>query len=304
MAQLSVADDDPEGPPERSTRAAGLAWMMVANVLFAIMTIAARMASRSAEWATVAGARAFVGGLVALAFAIKARKSLRSRRPRLSWARSILGTVSMLTTFYALSSHELAVGDALTLFATTPIFIALLSPVVLGERPGRGLWAILMLAFAGVSLVAGPHLSSGGLPAASAFCAAVFSAFAMMTLRLMRRDAPGAEPESPEAIAFHFAAVSFTVHAAISLFVWRDPAPVDWWFLALAGLSGGLAQLAMTRAYALAQAAQLGAISYLGTVLGFLLAVVLLGERPEWSQIGGAILVVTAGVLLARTTAA
>ncbi len=273
--------------------------MMVANVLFAAMTMSARLASRSASWSTVGATRAFFGALVAALIAWRTGKSLRTSRPGMSWARSIFGTLSMLATFYALGSKSLAVGDALTLFATAPLFIAVLAPVFLGERTDRSLWGVLLVAFAGVALVAGPHLSAGGLPALAAFLAAVFSACAMMFLRMMRSGRDGEPPDSAEAIAFHFASLGFVVHAIIASFTFQLPAVRDWAYLVIAGVSGGLAQLAMTRAYALTQAARLGAISYVGTVIGFIGAIVVLGERPEWSQVAGAALVVGAGMTLA-----
>src|SRR5262245_5222213 len=99
--------------------------MTTANVLFAVMTISARLASRTASWATVGASRALVGGVVALTFALRSGASLRTRNRGLSWARSILGTLAMLTTFYALGASSLPVGDAVTIFATAPILIAL-----------------------------------------------------------------------------------------------------------------------------------------------------------------------------------
>jgi len=276
--------------------------MMVANVLFATMTICARLASASVGWATIGGARALGGAIVAALFALQRGASLRTRRPKLSWARSLFGTASMLTTFYALSAKDLAVGDAVTLFATAPLFIAVLSPLVLGEATGRSLWGVLLVAFGGVALVAGPHFSLGSFPAVCACMAAVFSACAMMFLRLMRSGHGGGPPDGPEAIAFHFAVVAFVAHAAIASFTFTMPVGRDALYVIGAGLSGGLAQLAMTRAYALDRAARLSAMGYIGTVLGFTGAIVLLGERPGWLQIVGAALVVGAGVVLAFLT--
>jgi drug/metabolite transporter (DMT)-like permease len=273
--------------------------MMFANTLFAGMTLSARFASETASWATVAATRAFVGGLCALALAWHTKAPLRTRSTSLSWARSLFGTVAMISTFYALSSRELAVGDAVTLFATSPLLIAALSPKVLGERTGAGLWAVLGVAFVGVALVAGPHLSLLSPAALAAFGAAVSSALAMMFLRKMRSPQDGSAPESAEAIALHFSMTSFAILAAIAIPGFRTPSPRDVGWLLLTGLSGGIAQLAMTRAYALTEAAKLGAVSYLGTVLSFVGAVAFLGERPDPTQLAGSLLVVGAGVALA-----
>jgi drug/metabolite transporter (DMT)-like permease len=276
--------------------------MILASSLFALMSIFARLASRSASWSTIGAGRALVGGLVALGFAWRSGAPLRTRSRRLSWARTIFGTLAMLATFHVLGHADLAVGDAVTLFATAPLFIAALAPFVLKETTDSRLWVLLIVAFGGVTLVAGPHLALGALPALIALGSAVFSAFAMMFLRLMR-SGTASEPESSEAIALHFAVFSLAVHAVIVPFGFRVPRPIDVLFLFLTGLSGGIAQLAMTWAYALTSASRLGAISYSGTVLSFVLAVVFLGERPEATQIAGAALVVGAGVALALSAA-
>jgi drug/metabolite transporter (DMT)-like permease len=281
----------------------GLVWMTAANSLFAVMAITARLASRSAHWSTVAATRAGIGALMALTFALVRRAPLRTRARGLSWARSLLGTVSMLTTFYAVGSPELALGDASTLFATSPLFIAALSPWLLGEPTDRSLWLVLGVAFAGAAIVAGPHLSFGSLPAASALTASLFSAFAMMFLRKMRTGSNASTPESTEAIALHFGVVAFAVFLGINLFHFRMPDSVDLVYLTVAGSCGGLAQLAMTRAYALTEAARLGALGYVGTVLSLLGAFVFLGERPTVLQVMGSLLVIGAGTALAWLSA-
>jgi len=291
----------------RTPELTGLLWMVSASLLFAIMSITARLASRSASWTTIAASRAGVGALVAFAFALRSGVSMKTRSVKLSWARSILGTLAMLSCFYSLAQSSLAVGDAVTLFATAPLFIALMAPWVLKERSDARLWALLLVAFAGVGLVAGPHLSllskGAAFPALAALGSAFFSALAMMFLRVMRSGRGSVAQESAEAIALHFALVSFVVHAILGCFDFRAPAPIDLLLLAITGLSGGLAQLAMTKAYAYVEASRLGAVSYLGTVLSFVLAILFLGERPEVAQLAGAGLVVGAGVVLALSAA-
>jgi drug/metabolite transporter (DMT)-like permease len=284
----------------------GLGWMLVANVLFASMTIAARLASDTVSWQEVGMSRAGVGALVALGLALHRGARLTTRRRGLSWARSILGTGAMLCTFYALCSPDLPLGDAVTLGATSPIFLALLSAPLLGERPGRAVWGVTVVAFVGIALIAGPQLAvtgpAGGLAAAVALAAAVFSALAMVFLRRMRSGA-GSAAESVESIALHFSLVSFVVHALLALPTLSAPGPGAAALLLAVGLFGGVAQLAMTRAYALTEAARLGTAGYAGTVLAQIGAVIVLGERPGPIQIAGALLVVGAGVALAWSTA-
>jgi len=287
----------------RSEALRGLGWMLLANVLFATMALAARAASRDTTWLEVGMSRAAMGALVALVFAWGRNAPLRTKRRGLSWARSIFGTLSMLATFYALSAPELPLGDAVTLLATAPIFIAVLSGPILGEKPARVVWWVTAVAFAGIVLIAGPKLQGGTLPVGAALGAAMFSAVAMMFLRKMRSTAAGASAESVEAITLHFSLVSLAVHLALAIPTLSIPSPRTALLLAVTGLTGGLAQLAMTRAYALTEAAKLGAVSYVGTVLAQLGAVLLLDERPGSRQLMGAALVVGAGLVLAGSAA-
>ena len=52
-ATVSVAPPPVHAHPSEDTALAGLGWMLVANVLFAAMTIFARLASHHAPWAEV-----------------------------------------------------------------------------------------------------------------------------------------------------------------------------------------------------------------------------------------------------------
>jgi drug/metabolite transporter (DMT)-like permease len=111
----------------------------------------------------------------------------------------------------------------------------------------------------------------------------------------LRRIGPG---ESHEAVVLHFSLVGLAAMVLLALPVWRWP---DWpGTLALvgAGLGGGGAQLAMTRAYALQRAAPVTAVSNLGVVFTHALAIPLFAERLSSWQYAGAALVVGATILL------
>jgi drug/metabolite transporter (DMT)-like permease len=57
--------------------------------------------------------------------------------------------------------------------------------------------------------------------------------------------------------------------------------------------------MAMTRAYSLHRAAPVTALSGLGIILTYLMAIPVFGERPTDWQVAGSLLVIGAGVLLA-----
>jgi drug/metabolite transporter (DMT)-like permease len=271
-------------------------WMIVAQACFAWMNVCTRLGARHLPWPEIAAVRFLVGALLAGALAHATGHSLRVTDRPGTWRRSIYGTLAAAGSFYALASTRVGVGDAATLGATTPIFVALLSRPLLGERVGRHVALAVALAFVGVLAVLRPSFALALPVAAVATVGAFFYAMAMIWLR---RIGPG---ESHEAIVLHFSLVGLVAMVALALPVWRWP---DWpGGLALigAGLGGGGAQLAMTRAYSLQRAAPVTAVSNVGVVFTYLLALPLFADRPSPWQVGGALLVIAATAILTTDT--
>jgi drug/metabolite transporter (DMT)-like permease len=266
--------------------------MVLAQVFFAGMNVFTRLGARHLPWSEIAATRFLIGALIALGLAWYRGSSLRiTDRPN-TWRRSGFGTLAALCTFYALASSRIAVGDAATLSATAPIFVALLSGPLLGERVGGRVMLAIALGFAGIVAVVRPSFDIALTVAAIATVGAGFYALAMIWLR---RIGPG---ETHEAIVLHFSLVALAITVTLAIPVWEWP---DWRsgsFLLGVGLTGGGGQIAMTRAYSLHRAAPVTALSGLGIVLTHLLAVPLFGDRPTGWQVAGSLLVILASLLL------
>ena len=66
----------------------------------------------------------------------------------------------------------------------------------------------------------------------------------------------------------------------------------------MSAISGGLAQVAVGRAYAHAPAARIAALTYSGVLFTYVLEAVLFHRVPAPAQIAGAALVIAGGVLV------
>ena len=266
--------------------------MVLAQVFFAAMNVCTRMGARELPWSEIACARFLLGALIAIGVARYRGSSLQITDGPNTWRRSILGTGAAVCTFYALASNRIPLGDAVTLGATTPIFVALLSKPLLGERVGARVGLAVLLGFAGVVAVVRPSFG-GEIPvAAVAVLGAISYALALIWLR---KIGPG---ESHEAVVLHFSLFASATLLALSLPVWRSPGWPDGAFLLGAGLAGGGAQLAMTRAYSVAHAAPVTAMSGLSIVFTYMLAIPVFGDHPTAWQVLGSFLVIGASVLL------
>lgn len=274
----------------------GLAFMLFASASFTTMNAtAALLARRGIPWEMAAFARAFLGLFVALSVARARGVSLGVRDRRVMWTRSIAGSTSMVLTFYALTHMPLA--DATALLNTTPLWIALLARVRIGERASWRVHVALATAFVGVLLVERPGLAVGDLVGLVALCGGAAGAMAMVSLRRL-------SGESVDAVVVHFSAVASVVMGALTVgwFARGGAMPAVSAGEALGVLAMGVGatvgQFAMTRAYALDKAARVGAASFLQVVLALGVDAAVFRRFPAEGAAVGIALVVGGGLLL------
>ncbi len=287
--------------------------MTAGCILFASMNVTARFATSGVPWPLVACSRAVVGAMIAFAASRLRKKPLAGLGTSKMWARSIFGTLALTCTFFAIGSKSLPLGDACTLFALTPVLIAILAPRILGEATGPRAWFFVLLSTFGVVLVMRPpflfapvfgeDIPLGGhgrasFPALVAILAAVFSSFAMMMLRRIGREE---KQPSVEAIVFHFS-ITGTIFLGLLSLATLHTVPVfdrkSVFAMMAAGTCAGFAQLAMTRAYALETAARIGAFSNLTVVLSAAASMLVLSERLSLHSALGMALVISGSILV------
>src|SRR5262249_40143318 len=109
-------------------------WMLGGCFAFAWMGELAHQLGPDCDWRLVALARGSLVLLFAAGLARRAGVKLVFRRPAMLWLRSVTGSVSLVCTFYAFS--RLSPAEVLTITNTFPIWVALLSWPMLGQRPG------------------------------------------------------------------------------------------------------------------------------------------------------------------------
>ena len=129
------------------------------------------------------------------------RRSLRPKAWGLLSARCLTGGLAMLAYYWSFSpvGGNTDLGSCAMLLKTAPLYVALLAPWLLKERPGRGLGLALALGLLGVGLRYGGSLEVERLGVLFALLAGFLSALAYMALRGLARAG-----ESPWSVVFGF----------------------------------------------------------------------------------------------------
>jgi drug/metabolite transporter (DMT)-like permease len=271
--------------------ALGAAFAVLAAAAFALMAAGVKAASALVRSEVIVFFRSAVGLLVLLPWLLRhGAAALSTRRPGGHLWRAGFGVCAMYAFFYALGHLHLA--EALVLTYSTPLFIPFIAWAWIREPPPPVIFPAVLLGLAGIVLIARPAAGAGVSPASLAgVLSGVCAAAAMVSLRRL------ADTEPAPRIVFYFSALS-TLIAAVPLAWSGGPVPAPALALLVGiGVLATLGQLCLTRAYALAPAARIGAFTYVAVVFGGLAGWVLWGERPDLVSCGGMALVVACCLL-------
>lgn len=262
--------------------------MLAAALSFACMGVCVKLVSDAIPVGEVVFFRSLVATLVAAAIGWREGSALGGVNRRMLVMRGLVGLASMFAYFHAIAALKL--GDAVLITHLSPLFVALMSPFVLGARAPATTWLALAIGFAGVWVVAEP---GGDLPAAgvaSALASAVLAAGAYVSVKFLSRT------DSTAAIVLWFSAIATVVSCVTCLFAWVTPNAPQLLALAGVGIFAAIAQILMTRAYAMAEATEVSVYAYATPVFAYSLGHLLLREAPGWRGALGTLLLVLAGV--------
>jgi drug/metabolite transporter (DMT)-like permease len=298
-SRSSAAPPSARGGAQRRLILSGVFWILVTEAMFSIMRVATRWgaADNLSGW-EVGGVRFLGGALVAYGLGRARGVSLVVGDQKNAWLRSLFGTCNACAVFFALGSQRIAVGDVATLSATAPLFVALLSGPVLGERVTLRILAGALLGFVGVGVLSRPALHVSGDIALALLLGALFYGLAILRLRRL------GPKESSEAIALHMSLVAGVTMLLLSLPRFVVPSARSLVPLLVSATAGGLGQVAMSRAYGLGRAAPLSAVSYAGVVFTYALEAASFQRLPGLHQCLGSLLVITAGVVVSARSRA
>ena len=247
--------------------------------------------------------------LVAIAFALYGRRVLVGRRHRLLMLRGVLAFFAFTSYYLALKSIPLA--DAASVYMSAPLFVTLLSGLVLRERVGLHRWIPVVVGFCAVLIILNPGSSLFRIEAAIP----LFSALCYATIPVINRHI--GLTEHAMTMGIYTTAVFFTLVSLLSFALQMLPSPahgsglVDGLFqawlpmtasdLALCCVAGAVfscALLSITQAYRIARVATVAPFEYSYLLWVTLLGYLMFGDIPGPRTVFGASLVVLCGLYI------
>jgi len=207
------------------------------------------------------------------------------------WFRGLMGTLGMITTFYAFTVMSLT--DAITLLQLAPFFIFFLAGIFLQEKLSLHQLPFFIFAFLGALMVMKPGLRIDMLPALIALVAAFCMAVSQITLRYLRLT------DHYLVIINYLSYFSGGVSLLILLVQksFQLPSLSDSLVLILLGGVALLAQIALTKAYQLAPANLVSIFTYSQIIFATIFDLLLYQEIPDLLSMGGAFFIVISGYL-------
>lgn len=228
--------------------------MLFSAFCFALMGAFTHSLKDTFDWRITGFARAFINFIFVAALAFATKKPLIfMSAPASLWRRSIIGSLSILCTFYVFANLPLAEATSLT--NLVPIWMALIIAFYGNQSVPRSVLISILCGIAGVYFIQQPHFDQGNFAIIIGIIQALFAAVAVYNLHRVKNV-------HPTTIVAHFTGVASIITFAVmipSLPHLMDGTKYTWPVvgeLIGIGLTGTVAQLAMTRAYMLGNPAQ------------------------------------------------
>tara|TARA_B100001057_G_scaffold123713_1_gene122524 strand:- start:294 stop:1208 length:915 start_codon:yes stop_codon:yes gene_type:complete len=218
----------------------GIALMCLSTIAFSIMHGLVRFVSEVLHPFQIAFFRNIFGFVFLLPLLLRSRFAiLRTNQISLHVLRSVINIAAMLMFFMALSMTPLAKTTALSF--TAPIFMAVLSFLVLGERFRIYRWGAILSGFLGMLIILRPGIISMDTGALLVATSAALWAVAMIIIKIQSRT------ESTVTIVAYMGIFLGVFSIVPAMWVWEPFGLQTLGWMVLIGLSGTVAQMAISQ---------------------------------------------------------
>ncbi|HEV7305069.1 DMT family transporter [Ensifer sp.] len=279
-------------PALKPSRANGYIFTLLAILIFSIQDGISKHLGAIYPPVFVAMIRYWAFALFAVALAARTKEGLKvtatTGRPWLQILRGVLLPAQIVMVITSFTWVGLAHSQAI--LAATPLFVALLSMPLLGERVGWRRWLAISVGLGGVLLILKPAEGTFEQAFLLPLGAALLFALYVIVTRLVSRT------DSAMTSFFYTGVVGAGALSLVGPFFWTPLAPEDWGWMLLLCITGSSSHYFLIRAYEVLDAVAVQPLTYLQLVLASIMGVTLFSETLTTNMIAGSVLVVAAGI--------
>lgn len=214
---------------------------------------------------------------------------IKVERPWQQFARVVCSTVEVFCFYFAVSYLPLA--DVVTYWLAAPIYVAAMSPFLLGERVGPVRWAAIALGFIGVVIA----LTPSGEIEPLAILAAIIGTLAFALMVVTGRTLRGTPDKTLVTFQLAGSLVAGLVLAPIG---WVTPTAPDFLLLGALGVVAMFAHICVNRAVKLADAAIVAPFQYTMLPWGIILGWLFFDDLPRPVMLIGAAIITLSGLII------
>lgn len=274
-----------------STVGLGIVMMFFGDFMFAVNDIMGKWLAGTFSAGQIVLTRSLAALVVLTPLLLKGGTPnlIRLEKPGVQMSRVGLATAEIVLFYMAIRFLPLA--DVMTFYLAGPIYVAAVSPWLLGEQVSRRQWLAIAIGFAGVVVVLRPGSGSLSWPALISIGGSLCYAMMVVQSRQLRG--------TPDRVLVFWQTIgALVIGVVLSPFGWITPGPADLLMLAALGVISMTAHLCIARSLKLAPAAVVAPIQYSLLLWAILFGWLVFGDRPRPSMLIGAAVIVIAGLMV------
>lgn len=278
-------------PGTTSAARLGIIVMLIGIMLFALNDVMGKWLVATYSVGQVLLIRSAAALLILAPFIWRSgvRPLFSVERPGMQFLRVVMSSAEVYCFYFAVITLPLA--DVMTYWLAAPIYVAALSPFLLGEQVGWKRWTAIFIGFAGVVVALEPSAATLTAPALISIVGSFCFAFMMLSGRALRGT-----PDTT--LVFWQLVGAGVLGLATAPMGWIAPSGFDFALLGLLGVVAMVAHMCVNRALKLADAATVAPFQYTLLFWAVVFGWLVFGDIPRTAMLAGAAIIVSAGLFI------
>jgi drug/metabolite transporter (DMT)-like permease len=240
----------------------------------------------------------FFGGIIVLLTVFRPKTNLlRGNNTRLLITRGCVGAIGFTSLIAAI--RILPVSTALIIFYSFPVFSAIASFIIFGERIGKAEIVFMIIVIIGVTVLLDFELTENLFGKVLALVGSVFAGITVTLIRSLRNKKNG-----PVIIYLYYCATGAIV--TFPMFAMNPILPstsIEWVMILGIVLSSVLAQLLMNQGFSYCRGWEGGVFLSSEVIFTAIMGIVFLGDPVSWRFCTGGFLILGSVIALSRLKA-